>query len=112
MVRGKLVLPDEAKAKRERGLSTREKIELAAAKQFLRAAGNAAFEYERRRMLVMMFQAVREMNFSPWVFAFLMREGVDQLYTWANRAKAEGIQSLHPWRKRSFTRRERELLGL
>ena len=61
---------------------------------------------------MMMFEAVRQMNFSPGAFALLMRENLNQLYVWSRRVKAEGIPTLHPWRKRSFTRRERELLGL
>jgi len=104
--------PSIPKPKRERGLSTREKIELASAKKFLCQAQHAAFEFARRRMLMIMFAAIRQMNFSPFVFSFLMRQNLNQLYKWSRRAKAEGIASLHPWRERAFTKREMELLNL
>lgn len=113
IVRGRLVrVAKIGKPKRSRNFTPKQMVELVMAKEFLCRATGAAVEFQRRRLLVDTLEYLRVMGCPIVAYARFIGVSPGSLYEWAGRAKARGVESLHPWRGRACSEAERELLSL
>lgn len=100
------------KPKRSRRYTARQLVDLAVAKKFLCRATDAACEFQRRRVLVSVFEAVRVLGLPVIAFARIAGVSPPTLYNWATKARDHGVEAIHPWAGRAYSEEEMELLSL
>ena len=111
VVRGRLVLPDEAKAKEQRQVKKLlRSIRMTEARALLIKVADSTIEFQRRVNLVRAFDVCREMGLSGSDFCRRLRITESTMRDWSARAKAQGFDSLRPWKGRAMTDSERAII--